>query len=696
MNINTNPRLPHMQSTEIAENTSPSSAQPKQQHKKVTAIALLAFGCLTIGYAIIQSIHHTFLKSQTSRFNHESRSPSPRVFDRPPTDKLSMVGGLARVESSLAPLPKSYLRSRAAVSAGSSSSSLTLNLADLTPSQGVSFYDSSINNVVSSAGDFNGDGFDDVIIGAPNANFDAGISYVIYGNQKQLSAIDLVNLTSSQGFPIRGNVVLGYSGHSVSGAGDFNGDEFDDVIIGAPYANNQAGTSYILFGTQSSGTLHLDNLTSLQGVSIFGQEGYSGSAVSDAGDFNSDGFADVIIGAPFANYDSGISYIIYGAANPSNIYLTGLLPGDGLYLVGAEGLSGISVSGAGDVNGDGFDDVIIGAPTANNDAGISYVIYGTFELLGVINFQNLGTNGFSIMGQEASNCGLSVSSVRNMTGGTNDDIIIASELFESYIIYGSRSGFVTPSPTAFPTLPPTAVPTPQAQSDDIWVAPNGEGFKAVYSAATFILSLVAGYFFREKIAFHILNHWGHRYKFMFEGDNTQLEEGEVGLRLDQGAVVCVVKGISYKLHTDDNDAGASSGLYDSLKRVLENPDISKSYALTPHEKNQLRDFLFYHNYIKTKKICCCLDSYPELGYLKGIIYGRILSSYAEHHRAISKKKVRSVSQAQISMQDLNKLSIVRQANETALETAQNPLVTDDMRASKSLGVNSQEAMTQLA
>ena len=118
-----------------------------------------------------------------------------------------------------------------------------INLASLTTSQGISIYGAngeeksyiipgdSSGHSVKEAGDVNGDGFADVIIGAPNANNYAGISYVIYGGTS-LSTIDLSNLNPTQGFSISSSEINANNGNSVSGAGDVNGDGYDDIIVG--------------------------------------------------------------------------------------------------------------------------------------------------------------------------------------------------------------------------------------------------------------------------------------------------------------------------------------------------------------------------------------------------------------------------------------------------------------------------------
>jgi len=151
----------------------------------------------------------------------------------------------------------------------------TLSLSGLTPLQGFNINGAAENDwsgySVSSAGDFNSDGLGDVIIGAPYANGAAGKSYVIYGTNSTPSLISLSSLTPLQGFTINGATADDYSGYSVSSAGDFNGDGFDDIIIGAHRANSYTGKSYIIYGTNSTlSSISLSSLTPLQGFTING------------------------------------------------------------------------------------------------------------------------------------------------------------------------------------------------------------------------------------------------------------------------------------------------------------------------------------------------------------------------------------------------------------------------------------------
>ncbi|MBF2090873.1 MAG: FG-GAP repeat protein, partial [Synechococcales cyanobacterium K32_A2020_035] len=274
-----------------------------------------------------------------------------------------------------------------------------LNLSSLDGSNGfrldgAAAFDRS-GNSVSSAGDVNGDGFDDLIIGAGLANNnDSGSSYVVFGKASGFNATqNLSTLDGSNGFRLDGVAAFDNSGVSVSSAGDVNGDGVDDLIIGAFRADNNggdSGSSYVVFG-KASGFSATQNLSTLDGSNGFRLDGVaafdrSGGSVSSAGDVNGDGFDDLIIGVngadPNGDY-SGSSYVVFGKASGFNATqnLSTLDGSNGFRLDGVAAFdnSGVSVSSAGDVNGDGVDDLIIGAFRADNnggDSGSSYVVFG--------------------------------------------------------------------------------------------------------------------------------------------------------------------------------------------------------------------------------------------------------------------------------------------------------------------------------
>ncbi|MDB9525842.1 integrin alpha [Oscillatoria sp. CS-180] len=316
---------------------------------------------------------------------------------------------------------------------------------------------------VSDAGDINGDGIDDVVIGAPGygSQSTAGTSHVIFGSDKGFdSTLNPSEINGSNGFVINGINIRDRAGQSVSGAGDVNGDGFDDIIIGAPFVNTPShtdvstGASYVVFGAaQGFGTsFNLADLDGSNGFVLEKPRGFDriGTSVSSAGDFNNDGIDDIIIGGP-GTY--GESYVVFGSDKgfDASFDLSNLDSRNGFTIYGIRGRNlGTSVSNAGDVNGDGIDDVIISESGFNSR---SYVIFGSHK--GFDDSLDLatldGTNGFAIFGTDKSNSlGFSVSGAGDINGDGLDDVIIGargadpngeSDSGESYVVFGSDEGF---------------------------------------------------------------------------------------------------------------------------------------------------------------------------------------------------------------------------------------------------------------
>ncbi|MGF1591403.1 MAG: integrin alpha, partial [Pleurocapsa sp.] len=313
-----------------------------------------------------------------------------------------------------------------------------------------------LGEALASGGDLNGDGFDDLVIGAVSAgktvsendteySQEQGEVYVIFGTEAGFdTSFDLTSLNGDNGFTIPGINKNDRLGNLIDLAGDINGDGFDDLVV----SGESNGKAYVIFGTEAGFDASFD-LTSLDGNNGFTIPGINGmyalsSSSSHAGDLNGDGLSDLAISS-FA--DEKI-YVIFGteAGFDANFDLTSLNGDNGFTIASSnqENRLGDAVSNAGDLNGDGLSDLIIGAPwsgeTADENYGLgrgkAYVIFGTedgFDANFDLNSLD-GENGFAISGIDIDdNLGDAVSNAGDLDGDGLDDLIISAPSAEESI-----------------------------------------------------------------------------------------------------------------------------------------------------------------------------------------------------------------------------------------------------------------------
>jgi hypothetical protein len=292
------------------------------------------------------------------------------------------------------------------------------------------------------AADVNGDGFDDVVAGAPyytNGESEEGAVHVYYGSAAGLSSTPAVVVESNQ--------AAAHFGYSVGSAGDVNGDGSDDVVIGAPYAGDQAeeGRAFVYYGAASG--LNTSSAWTVESNQAGAHLGYS---VGAAGDVNGDGFADVAIGAPDyeaspQNTNEGVVRVYYGSSSGISATSPGVARG------GQAGARlGWSVGAAGDVNGDGYDDVVAGAINAGS-GGRAYVYRGSAAGLNTTPAWTLESD------QAGANFGWSAIGVGDVNGDGYADVAVGAPDYDHpqnnegclFVYRGSAAGLgATPAWTA--------------------------------------------------------------------------------------------------------------------------------------------------------------------------------------------------------------------------------------------------------
>lgn len=298
---------------------------------------------------------------------------------------------------------------------------------------------------VSSAGDENGDGYADVIVGAPeydNVVVNVGRAFVFNGSSSGLSATSAWIVESGQA-----NALYGFA---VCTAGDVNGDGYSEIAVGAPYYDNgqtDEGRVYVYYGSSSGPA------TSPASIFESDQTGaHHGSSCAFVGDANGDGYAELLVGAPqFDNGQTDEGRAVLYAGSSAGLASTAVWSVEGEQ---ANASLGISVAGAGDVNGDGYADLVAGAPFFDNgetEEGRAYVFNGAGNGLAIAASRTVESN------QTNAQFGYSVSGAGDVNGDGYSDVIVGALAYDNgqtdegraFVYHGSSSGLAsTPSWTA--------------------------------------------------------------------------------------------------------------------------------------------------------------------------------------------------------------------------------------------------------
>jgi len=293
-------------------------------------------------------------------------------------------------------------------------------------------------------GDLNGDGLAELLVGATEDGFGAGVINVVFG-KADTAPVDLADIANGVGgFVIRGELPLGLVGRSVAAIGDWNGDGRPDLLIGAPDAG--AGQAYVVFAPAGTAPVDLADVAAGQGGFVLRGEASGDSAgilVAAAGDVNNDGRADLLIGAP----EGDRAYVVFGSdtAPPD---LAAVAAGVGGFVVLAEApgqRAGFALAGLGDVNNDGRDDFAVGAYDGGPDGeGRVYVVFGRgggapVDLAAVAD----GQGGFVITGEAAGDrAGVYVANVGDLNLDGLADLAIgasrqgADNAGAVYVVFG--------------------------------------------------------------------------------------------------------------------------------------------------------------------------------------------------------------------------------------------------------------------
>src|SRR3954454_22317977 len=307
---------------------------------------------------------------------------------------------------------------------------------------------------VANAGDVNGDGIDDALVGAYLAGRrHSGSAYVVFGSRSS-RRVDLRRL-GSHGFGIRGPGKDAYAGYSVAGGRDVNGDGLADVVVGAPRLGvsfeNYGGGAFVVFGKRDSRPV---SLAALGGHGFLIHGFWLGRSVGLAPDMNGDGRAGGGLGAghtvgwgPVGDHAAG--YVVFGSASSDRVDAKAL-GSRGFEIDDPDMDEWTTVAGLGDVNGDGRGDVAVGVPVEHwpPGPGVAYVLFGKGDGA-TADVSRLGGGGFALRGNDArARLGAAVADAGDTNGDGLHDVLVGAprangphgnETGAAYVAHGSRA-----------------------------------------------------------------------------------------------------------------------------------------------------------------------------------------------------------------------------------------------------------------
>lgn len=331
---------------------------------------------------------------------------------------------------------------------------------------------------VAGAGDVNGDGLADLLVGAPlagsagEATDQSGVAYLVFGRRDR-SEVDLGG--DFGGVRITGAEEGAWLGRAVASLPDVNGDGRPELIVSAPKRNvgdrKDAGSTYVIFGRASGGTVDVSTLVGdgagyrIDGPVAGGSGGaLAGLAISSIGDLSGDGRSEVLVGAPRAPAGAagapaaGLAFVVRGRPTAGVVDLAALGAEDGYVIAGpAPREQGTgprfaeSLSGLGDVNGDTLPDLVVGSHLANGPdrarAGIAYVVFGKADTARQ-DASRLGDGGYRIIGVSPDDqTGAATASAGDFNADGLDDVVVSAPFADPlsranagavYVAYGKR------------------------------------------------------------------------------------------------------------------------------------------------------------------------------------------------------------------------------------------------------------------